>query len=438
MAFRKIDSASSNSLTSALNFFDVPPTNTSVSSSATREYLTLNPLTDKPYHFKVHASTSFIDLSKCYIFTEMRIRKENAAGELVNIEAADDVSSINMIGLSFIKNIKITLNGREVYDGNSLFAYKTYMDAELTYPETVKKSYLNAAGYYLDGDDQDAAANDGHVARKALFTRSGIAQFMANIDADIFNSDLYLINNVELDIEILPNDNNFVLMAPTNPHATRYHLEIISCKLYVKTIELMDGLALDIARRLEKSPARYALRKSIIKSIFISENRTELNASLFNDQVPRRIVIGLVENAAYVGNLEKSPFNFKPFNVREITITAQGHTYPEAPYNLDFTTNRYVRAFHDMNEGVGVANSLESNGITFKKYKNGWTFFVFNLTNAQEDGAYFDLIKNGSTNINIKFSQQVPAGGIVLIAHGELDSLLMLDKNRTISSDITI
>jgi hypothetical protein len=159
---------------------------------------------------------------------------------------------------------------------------------------------------------------------------------------------------------------------------------------------------------------------------------------LFTEQIPRRVVLGLVENAAYVGSQRHSPFVFKPYNIREITLTANGFNYPSAPYNLDFTGNRFIRAFHDMNEGIGMVGSTESNGISLAKYKDGWTFFVFNLTNSQEENPCFDLIKNGTTSINIKFSQQIPAGGIVLIAMGEVDSLMMIDKNRTISSDATM
>jgi hypothetical protein len=32
----------------------------------------------------------------------------------------------------------------------------------------------------------------------------------------------------------------------------------------------------------------------------------------------------------------------------------------------------------------------------------------------------------------------VPAGGLVLIAMGDMDSLLMVDKNRSVSSDATV
>ena len=80
MAFHKIDADSSSTITSALNFFNVPPTNTTISSSEVRQILTLNPINDRPFHFKIHASTSYLDLTKVYIFTVMRIRKLNARG----------------------------------------------------------------------------------------------------------------------------------------------------------------------------------------------------------------------------------------------------------------------------------------------------------------------------------------------------------------------
>ena len=92
MSFHKIDNDSINSITNALDFFQIPPTNVSISSSKVFEILTSNPLTDTPYHFKIHASQNYIDLSKCYLFTEFRIRKENESGQLVNLTIADNIS----------------------------------------------------------------------------------------------------------------------------------------------------------------------------------------------------------------------------------------------------------------------------------------------------------------------------------------------------------
>uniref|UniRef100_A0A914MDR4 Major sperm protein n=1 Tax=Meloidogyne incognita TaxID=6306 RepID=A0A914MDR4_MELIC len=441
MAFQKIDNESINSITSALDFFQIPPTNVTVTSSKVFEILPSNPLTDTPYHFKIHSSQNYIDLSKCYLFIELRIRKENENGYLVKLSPTDNVAPIEHIGQTFINNMKIGINGREIYNSNSLYAYKTYLSYELSYSQGAKSSHLNAAGYYF-GSDINLESGVGYESRKRLFSNSSTAQFIAKLDADIFNQPLYLINQCEIDIEILPNEAKFVLVAPPVlgiPQTTRYYFEVLNYKLYIKKMDLMDGLALDIARKLDTKPARYAIRKTMMKPLFISMGRYEFNANLFMDQIPRRITLGLVSSSDYVGNLGRSPFNFQHFNVREITIIANGRSYPQALYDLDYENGKYVRAFNDMNEAIGLATSSESNGITYQQYGTTHCVYIFNLTNSGDDqGGLFDLIKNGTTAVNIKFSQPVPEGGIMLVAMGEADSLIILDKNRTIASDTTI
>ncbi|KAL3075415.1 hypothetical protein niasHT_036098 [Heterodera trifolii] len=431
MAFHKIDNDSVNSITNALDFFRIPPTNVSVSSSKVFELLPSNPLTDTPYHFKLHSSQNYIDLSKCYLLTEFRIRKENVNGQLIDLNADDlHIAPIQMIGQTFIRNIKMSINRREIFNSNALMAYKTYFSHELSYSTTAKDSHLNAAGYYRDTGDT-LETGDGCIARRNLFANSNVAQFIAKIDTDLFNQPLYLINFCELDIEILPHDNDFVLIDPT-AGAPRYHFEVLGLKMYVKKVSLMDGLALDIARKLEVKPARYAVRKTMMKSMFISPGRYEFTANLFMDQIPRRVTMGLVANTDYVGTIRRSPFNFQHFNVREISIVANGRSYPQAPYDLDYPNGKYIRPFNDMNEAVGFANSSESNGITFVQYGKTHCIYVFNLTNSGDDQAtLFDLIKNGTTAVSIKFNQPVPEGGIMLVVMGECDSLVILSTTAT-------
>jgi hypothetical protein len=236
----------------------------------------------------------------------------------------------------------------------------------------------------------------------------------------------------------MPADSKFLLVAPAAT-TEKYHLEVQSCKLYIKKVSLMDGLALDIARRLDRAPARYAIRKSMMKSLFVSQGRYEFSQSIFSDQLPRRIILGLVSNADFVGNIKTSPLNFKNFDVREISIIANGRSYPQAPFNLDFEKKKYVRAFYDQNEAIGFTNTLEGNGITYDRFGKTHCIYVFNLTNSGEDQAgVFDLIKNGTTAVNIKFAKPVPDGGAVLVVLGEMDSLTMVDRNRSVASDTTI
>lgn len=174
------------------------------------------------------------------------------------------------------------------------------------------------------------------------------------------------------------------------------------------------------------------------------------------DQVPRRITMGLVANADYVGVPYKSPFNFQPFDVREISIIANGRSYPQAPYELDYPSRKAVRAFNDMQEACGFTNTTLANGITYNQFLKTHCIYVFNMTNSGEDNAgLFDLIKKGKknnfsipskifnkflgcTSVSIKFRSAVPDGGLMLIVMGEADSIFFLDKNRTIATDTTI
>lgn len=435
MTFHKIDNDSVNSITNALDFFTIPPTNVSVSSAKVFEVLTSNPLNTFPYHFKIHSSQTYIDLSKCYLFSEFRIRKEEN-GQLVNLTAADMVGPIQLIGQTFINNIKISINGREVFNANSLYAYQAYFSHELSYPLSAKRSHLNAAGYYPDPENS-LESGEGYDARRALFSLSKTAQFMAKIDAPLFKQPLYLINQCEVDIEIFPNNANFLLIS--QQQNTTFSFETVDLRMYVKKCSLTEGLALTIDQKLSLKPARYALRRTLLKSLFINTGVMDFRANVSMDQVPRRIILGLVANQNYVGRISHSPFNFEPFNVNRIEVITNGCTYPQAPYLLDYPNKRYVRPFNDMNEAIGFTNSLESNGITYKAYGKNRTIYVFNLSNSLDDNAgLFDLIRNGTTAVHITFSAPVPAGGVMLICMLELDSLLMMDKNRTIATDTTI
>ena len=427
MLYKKVDAASPNSITAALDLFSTPPTNCAVSNSMYREYYTLNPISSKPFLFKIHPLTSMIDLSKIFVITEMRIREIDTDGSLIDIAADEVVSTIQMPGATFIKDLRVLINQKEIYSSNQLYSFKSYMDAELSFPNSVKDSYLSSSGYFEDDKNQNHVSGKGYIARKNMFAKSKTAQFIHKLNADIFNTDLFLITNTEIDIEISPQSNNFMtiqreLAKVTPPEVLKkFSLEIVNIKLMVKTIDLMDGLSLEVASKLDTEPARYPVRKTSLKQMFISAGRTDFVANLFTEEVPRRVIIGLVSNANFNGDIHTTPFKFEHFKVRDIELMANGRVYPQQPYNLDYPNNLYVKAYHDFQEHLGFANTTESNGIDYSRYRNGWCFYVFNMTNAQEESPGFELVKDGATVVTIRFDSPVPAGGVQIIAYAESD-----------------
>jgi hypothetical protein len=185
------------------------------------------------------------------------------------------------------------------------------LDAELSFPITVKDSFLTCSGYRRDATDQNSVTGSGYEKRRDLFALSREVQFMHKIDADVFNQDLYLVNNVEIDIEITPHNDDFLVIIPegntvaavgnvgdpgyqaarVDPNTAEYDFEITNCRLFIKTIDLMDGLSLDIARKLDAQPARYGLRKTKLKSLIITEGVREYSNALFTDEVWLCVVV---------------------------------------------------------------------------------------------------------------------------------------------------
>lgn len=133
-----------------------------------------------------------IDLSNIYVITEMQLKEVNADGSLKTLAQNEIVAPIQMPGGTFIKNLKIMLNQREVYDSNQLYSYKVYLDTEFSYPTTVKDAYLTASGYQRETEDPNRVADVGYIARKNAFSESKTVQLIHKLSADILNQDLYL------------------------------------------------------------------------------------------------------------------------------------------------------------------------------------------------------------------------------------------------------
>ncbi|KAL3108117.1 hypothetical protein niasHT_015932 [Heterodera trifolii] len=362
----------------------------------------------------IHPITSYVDLSKVFVCTEFKLKKVADDGVVVDVPANAAVGLIQMPGATFIRNLKVHINQREVYDSNQRYSYKVFMDTELSYPVAAKEAYFGVAGYFRDSDP--TKVND---KRKKAVEESKSFQTISKLSADIFNQDLYMISNVEIDIELALQSDDFMIHQEA-ANRDKYTLEVVDCRLIVKTVDLMDGLSLDIAKKLDMEPARYGIRKTLMKSLFITGGRYDFSANLFTEEVPRRVIIGLVPNQNYIGHNQKNPFYFNHHNVRDIELTASGRTYPQFPYNLDYKNNRYARAYHDTQEHLGMACTTESNGISYSMFKTAYCLYVFQMTNAQEDSPGFELIKEGCTAVNIRFAEAVPNEGVTLIAYADM------------------
>lgn len=437
---QKISQSSPLASSSALNIFSVPPTNVSVVRSYFREILPLATITqDSPYLFRLFSDNLWTDLSRIYLYLELSIqKKDEASGGWIATKATDTlVGTIQGIGQTFIQQLKVSVGNSEVYDSGTLYPYRAYITNELSYGENVKQNFMASIGHY-PMNAQDSSADPGFTAICNRFSSGKKAQFLSRLDFDLGNQELYLLNNLDLLFTIYRAKDAFVLHALKTGDTNQYRLYVHDVKIYAKMVEVQPSLNMNIYKTLESKPATYAVRKTEIKSTFLSAGRTELDYNVFSSTIPRRLTIAMVANEAFNGKITHSPFNFKPFAIRDITVYAGGNVYPVFPYKLDFNQDYFVRSYVDFYEALGMANTERSCDISFAKYKSGWTFFVVPLTSTLDDSCGFELLRSGTTTIRMQFNEEIPKGGVEMIILGEFDQIIMIDFNRHIVSDSTL
>lgn len=110
--------------------------------------------------------------------------------------------------------------------------------------------------------------NEYNQTRRDQFLGGKTVEYIHKLSADLFNQNLYMISNVEMDIEITPHTNSKIILnwrdfatPPTKKQVETdeekalredmelrrdqfadYMLEVADIRLMVKTLDLMDGL----------------------------------------------------------------------------------------------------------------------------------------------------------------------------------------------------
>jgi hypothetical protein len=249
---------------------------------------------------------------------------------------------------------------------------------------------------------------------------------MSRLDFDLANQELFLLNNIDALFTIYRAKDAFLVqnLGP-RPNDTTVRVCVLSAKLYAKMVDVQPSLNMTIYSQLERQPARYSVRRTELRSTFLTAGRREVDHNVFSATIPRRLTIALVSSAAFNGDYALSPFNFTPFGIRELSIHAGGQIYPPVPYDWNFTDGLYSRAFIDFYEALGQANSERTCDISWEQYARGWTIFVVPLTSSLDDSCGFELLRSGTTSIHMKFSAAIPAGGVEMIVLGEFDQLIV-------------
>ena len=95
-----------------------------------------------------------------------------------------------------------------------------------------------------------------------------------------------------------------------------HHVHIDEARLLVRRVKISPGILLAHAKALTKTTAKYPLTRVEVRSLTMHRGvRGETLDNIIIGQLPKKIIIGFVDNKAYDGDYTLNPYNFKNFSI---------------------------------------------------------------------------------------------------------------------------
>ena len=129
-------------------------------------------------------------------------------------------------------------------------------------------------------------------------------------NVDVFNQSKYMLNGVTMKVRMTGSKDSFVLMAKSDATES-FKVDILSAKLFSIKLKITPSLCLAHERNLHQKTAKYPITPVECKVTHLPQDKSFTHDNLFMGQLPKRIVLGLVYNREFNGDILLNPYNFQ-------------------------------------------------------------------------------------------------------------------------------
>ena len=431
---------SSQCIRSELDLFSLPPTQTAVDGSQWVEHSPVSTITSSsPIEFIVSGSgEDYMDSNNTLLEVKACIKTTNDSP----VDAAVAVAPINNTLHSLFSQIDVSLNDVNVSSATTTYPYRAYIETHLNYGTDAKKSRLQAAMYFIDDNltvsnpipDSSSARNMGLKRRHGICTAKPTFDMIGPLHVDVFNQSKYMLNGVTMKVRMTRSKDSFVLMAKSDVTES-FKVDILSAKLFVRKLKITPSLCLAHERILQQKTAKYPITRVECKVIHLPQGQKSFtHDNLFLGQLPKIIVLGIVDNRAFNGDISLNPYNFQHCNFNYLAVHLDGQQVPWAPLQPSFSGSSYIRAFYTQFTGGDGISSDTGNTIGREQFVNGHALYCFDLTPdlSSSWGHHFSVTKSGNLRLELAFEVALSITGNVLV-YSEFDNVIEIDKDRKVT-----
>ncbi|CAK1593954.1 unnamed protein product [Parnassius mnemosyne] len=421
---------------SELDLFALPSTQTSIENGLWIHYKPISSLGDDgPIEFQVPGTgDDYIDLSHTLLHIKAKVLNQDST----NLVSTTIVAPVNNWLHSLFSQLDVYLNQKLVSPPNNTYAYRAYMETLLNYAPAAKQSHLTCSLWYEDTAgkmDSTDGKNIGFVKRQELISESKEIEMIGHLHGDIFNQDKFLINGVEMSVKLVRSRESFNLIVGSND--VKFKVCITDATLIVRRPRINPSVLLAHQKVLASTTAKYPITRAEVKVLTIPSGvQGKTLDNIFLGQVPKRCIIGFVNNSAFNGSLTKNPFNFENYGINSFSLYIDGQQIPSKALQPSFNNSIFTSAYHTLFSGTGIHFRNEGNGISCEQYGKGYCLLAFDLTPdlSANSSTHWNLIKHGSVRIEVRFESSL-IQTINCIVYAEFDNIIEIDKNRNVTVD---
>ena len=444
--------ASTECLRSELELFTLPNFQSQLTSWKYIDFFPVTSLNHSgPLEFVIQGNAShYFDLNESLLLFESSILNEDGSIIEKTTTATDEhfknqiVAPINNFHSSHFKSIEIYLNGVLISQTDNLYAYKAFFQKLLGYDLQTKETVLEMGQFYNDsGILNEMTTNDcalassknkGLTKRFAISANSKTFSSLGKIHSELFLQPKFIPAKHEIRVKFHRSDPAFSLIAKDD---LKYTVSIKKAILRVKQYEVPPHVLEPHAILLDKKHnMKFPVRHVEMKYFTAGAQRSDLSEqNIVNGILPHRVIVGLVDSAAFNGTIQTNPLNFQHFNLSSIVLRESGIPVPYEEISVDFTNDLYNEGFFSLYQAAGKSWDSPNNlGLRYDQYKAGYALYGFNLSNTADHNC-LDLIKTGKLSLNIKLSEPSTAS-ITIIVYLEYNKVIEIDKDGNVSSFI--
>ncbi len=429
-----------------LFLFDMPTAQTAVENYAVMKYRPLSAIGENnALEFHVPpAGGMYLDVHNMSVYVQARVEPKvismnEERGGLNGVSDDVMVNVINNLGHSFFSEIEVYANQKLLSVNNYQYHHKAYIKTLLESSSDATESQLTAGMFHLDTPGHLNSLDPRDFRNRGAMARYKVVMMNQKFDTevkphiDIASINKYLLNGVELRFRLHRNRDELLLMVDPKTKA-EYKITMLDCILKIPMVRVSPGILRGHGEMLATGlTAKYAMSKTDLRTFTIEKGATNYsNNNLFPGYSPKKIVMAMIASDAHAGHLQKSPFNYQDYKMRQLAITMGDQ--PVGTFQPDFSTHCDVQSFLNNFKANGKWHPEGSLPLTKWGFGLGYALYSVNLDpTATMIGS--SLLKTETARLDITFAEPLEESVTVLV-YSECDRLLQMDQSRGIIYDI--